>query len=193
MSMNKGRARGRLQLILIGAAFLGPLLLAYFLFNSGGWAPDASTEHGDMLRPPELLPEAAFTDTGGAASSFRGKWSLIMFGPDACEEACRKALYETRQIRRALGRDMDRVQRLLYVGSTKPDSQLTRDEHPDLIVLEAGSAAGKALATAAGTYAAGDIFLADPLGNLIMRFPVETGMKGIHEDLKKLLKISRIG
>jgi len=44
-----------------------------------------------------------------------------------------------------------------------------------------------------GPLAPGEIVLADPLGNLVLRYPAGTGMKGIHGDLKHLLKISTIG
>jgi hypothetical protein len=37
------------------------------------------------------------------------------------------------------------------------------------------------------------VFIADPLGNLVMRFPAGTGMKDLHKDLALLLKASRIG
>lgn len=191
--MTKALAKGRLQLLMIGVVFVGPLLIAYLLYG-GGWAPDNTTEHGDILRPPASLPDVALTDAGReSAPKFRGMWSLIVFNEGRCANICRTALHETRQIRLALGRDRDRVQRLLYMASGSYDPDFIRSDHPGLIVLESGSAAGQALATAAGVFEAGDIFLADPLGNLIMRFPEGTGMRGVHEDLKKLLKISRIG
>ena len=38
-----------------------------------------------------------------------------------------------------------------------------------------------------------EILLIDPLGNLMMRFPLSDDPKGMLEDIKKLLKLSRIG
>jgi hypothetical protein len=110
-----------------------------------------------------------------------------------CGVLCKEVLRETRQIRRALGRDRDRVQRLFYLDGSEPDMKFFTDEHPELIVLQPESPAGQELLAAIGGRESGDIFLADPLGNLIMRFPSGTGMRGIHKDLKLLLKISRIG
>jgi len=46
---------------------------------------------------------------------------------------------------------------------------------------------------AVGDFAAGDVYLVDPLGNLMMHFPKQTGMQGMQEDLKRLLRVSRIG
>ena len=37
------------------------------------------------------------------------------------------------------------------------------------------------------------IWIVDPLGNLVMRYSLEAELKGLLADLKKLLKVSRIG
>jgi hypothetical protein len=193
--MDENRTPGRLRLIMLGVIFLGPLLIAYLLYGSGsGWRPAAGTQHGQMLEPPALLPDMPLTSGGSdTASNFRGKWSLIVVDELECGVLCKEVLRETRQIRRALGRDRDRVQRLFYLDGSEPDMKFFTDEHPELIVLQPESPAGQELLAAIGGRESGDIFLADPLGNLIMRFPSGTGMRGIHKDLKLLLKISRIG
>jgi hypothetical protein len=46
---------------------------------------------------------------------------------------------------------------------------------------------------ALGTYSEADVFVVDPLGNIMMRFPVGTTMKDMHKDLTLLLKASTIG
>ncbi len=189
------QTKGRLQLALICIIFVGPLLLAYLLYNSdSGWIPAAGTQHGLLLDPPRLLPDTVLTpgsDMDGP--KFRGKWSLIIIGAGQCTETCKDALYATRQVRRALGRDDGRVQRVFYDDAAKPDLAFLEREHPTLVVVEPGSPVSRELIPVLGDHVAGDIFLADPLGNLIMRFPQGTGMKGIHSDLKRLLKISQIG
>jgi len=193
--MNDSRTPGRLKLIALAAIFLGPLLIAYLLYGSGSrWRPAAGTEHGELLEPPGLLTDMLLTSGGRDDSpNFLGKWSLIVVDEGRCDEICEEVLYASRQVRRALGRDRDRVQRLFYLDAGNPDLEFLANEHPGLIVLGPGSPAGRELLAAIGNHEAGDIFLADPRGNLIMRFPRGTGMKGIHKDLKLLLRISRIG
>jgi hypothetical protein len=44
-----------------------------------------------------------------------------------------------------------------------------------------------------GEFAEGDVFIADPLGNVVLRFPAGAAMKDMHEDLALLLKASQIG
>jgi len=193
--MIEPQTKGRLQLIMVGIIFIGPLLFAYFLYNSDSdWLPSAGTEHGLFLDPPRLLPDTALTPGGGAESpQLRGKWSLIIIGERQCAETCQDALYKTRQVRRALGRDDGRVQRVFFMASGSSDFEFLKREHPALIVVEPGSPVSHELDPVLGDRGGGDIFLADPLGNLIMRFPQETDMKGIHKDLKHLLKVSQIG
>jgi hypothetical protein len=66
-------------------------------------------------------------------------------------------------------------------------------EHPGIVTVEAGSPARAALDAALGPGSAGAVYVADPLGNVIMRFPAGTPMKDLHKDLSLLLKASRIG
>jgi hypothetical protein len=40
---------------------------------------------------------------------------------------------------------------------------------------------------------AGRIWIADPLGNLVLSYPRDTDPRGMIADLKKLLKLSHIG
>jgi hypothetical protein len=181
--------------LLLALLFFGPLLAATLLYVFGGPAfrPSGSVAHGELLAEPATLPDAAYRTGDGVAFGFRDKWSLIQVTAGDCDDACREALYRTRQVRRALGRDMSRVQRLVVpLGTLPPGDQLAR-EHPGLLVVEAGTPARQVLDTALGPAAAGAVYIADPLGNVMMRFPAGTPMKDMHKDLALLLKTSRIG
>jgi hypothetical protein len=193
--MIESRIKGRLQLIMVGIIFVGPFLVAYFLYDSdSSLIPSAGTEHGVFLDPPKKLPDTALASPGNSNEmKFRTKWSLIVVGGGQCDQVCKDALYETRQVRRALGRDDIRVQRVFYDKVGRPDLEFLRREHPSLIVVEPGSPVSLELIPLLGGRNAGDVFLADPLGYLIMRFPRGTTMKDIHKDMKHLLKVSQIG
>lgn len=187
--------KGRRTLLLLAAVFLGPMAVAMVLYFTGfQLRPAGTTQHGEFYQPARPTPELALTLPGEAGGSvpLRGKWTLIYVGDGACDGGCRQALVEMRQVRRALGRDMDRVQRLFVVTAGSADAQFLAREHPGLALLDDGPAVA-GLTGVIGATAPGDIVLADPLGNLVMRYPAGTGMKGIHDDLKHLLKISTIG
>jgi len=187
--------KGRQQLILLASVFLGPLLIAFvFFYGEIGWRPVSSTANGQLINPPRLLPDMALLpNENGESPRFHGKWSLVIFGDGDCDENCRTRLHETRQVRKVLNRDQDRVQRVLYVTGGSLDTDFIKTEHPGLVVIEKNAPVAKALLEAISNRQSGDVFLVDPIGNLMMRFPRDTGMKGIHTDLKQLLKLSRIG
>jgi hypothetical protein len=207
--MNDQQARGRRQLLMLAGVFLGPVVFAFVVYYGFDWRPAGVTQHGELLQPPTLLPDVALVvergvveqgvveqgagnEQGGVVPRLRRKWSLIVVADDGCPDACQATLYETRQVREALSRERDRTQRVLLIGG-EFDRATLEQQHPDLIIVTADSPVAEKLTATTGTLDMNFIYLADPLGNLMMRFPRDTGMKGIHTDLKKLLKLSRIG
>lgn len=201
--MNDQQARGRRQLLMLAGIFLGPLVLAFVVYYGFDWRPAGRSQHGELLTSPVMLPDVALVvergvvdsadaERGGVVPRFRRKWSLIVVADDGCPDACQATLYETRQVRKALSRERDRTQRVLMI-SGEFDRATIEQQHPDLVIVADDSPAAAELAATIVTLDRNFIYLADPLGNLMMRFPRDTGMKGIHTDLKKLLKLSRIG
>jgi len=182
------------MLILLVLLFFGPMALSMFLyFTSDAWRPDGLTAHGVLLSDPVTLAEVPWTTSDGREYELTGKWLLIHVVDGDCDQPCSEALVHSRQVRRALGREMSRVQRVLWLGGSHPAPDTLPLEHAGLLVLDPPAEEAVRIRTAAGAEADGSILLADPLGNLIMRFPAGTPMKDLHEDLKHLLRTSRIG
>ncbi len=193
--MTDGARAGRRTLVLLAVVFLGPMAVAMALYFTGfQWRPEGTSEHGILYQPARPLPDlsTAPADAQEDRDGLRGRWSLIYIGPGNCMAGCRQALVVTRQVRRALGRDLDRVQRVYVVTGGRVDSGFLSAEHAGIRVVADGNAVAE-VARIAGEVREGDIFLADPLGNLVMRYPAGTAMKGIHADLQRLLKLSTIG
>ena len=193
--MSKELTQGRIKLLLLALVFLGPLALSFILYYGvSDWRPEGSTENGELLTPTVLSDEVLLVDgADDQISKFRVKWSLVYVIDGQCDESCLNTLYETRQIRRSMGRDMERLQRVYIVTDGQPDYDFLALEHPDLIVASAESAASRDFIVTVGDIQQGDVFLVDPLGNLMMKFPAELSMKEIKKDLVHLLKVSRIG
>jgi hypothetical protein len=193
--MTNAQQKGRRTLLLVALVFLGPMAVAMALYFTGfQLRPEGTTQHGILFQPARSLPDLSMTvlSRKGGSATLSGKWTLIYIGPGDCPADCRQALVEMRQGRRALGRDMDRVQRLYLVTAGSVDRGFLITEHPGIGLAE-GESAPTGLLQAVGSVQPGDIFLADPLGNLVMRYPAGTTMKGMHQDLQRLLKISTIG
>ena len=178
------------MLVLVSVVFLGPLLAAFFLYFTGIWQPADSTENGLLLTPTQLSDTPLLAEED--SPQLRKLWSIVYVGEGSCADACRTALYESRQVRKALGKESSRIQRVYVVTDGEPDMSFIGSEHPGLIVVTAGPGKQEIL-DAVGQTEPGDIFLVDPAGNLMMRFPEDIGMRGMKDDLKHLLKVSRIG
>jgi hypothetical protein len=206
----------RQRRVLIGLAliFIAPLGLAFYLYyGHGSWLPGGHVNVGELVEPARPLPGLALPlwDSGSTDPNFlKGKWTFLYVDQGHCGQGCRTRLYDTRQVRLALDRNMNRVQRVFIAGRECCDAQFLREQHPDLITIRASDAAAPLLAllpahrsstAAVGSLAATDdshaaaerVYLIDPLGNLMMSYPAAATPKGMLEDMKRLLQLSSIG
>lgn len=193
----ENRRKGRRTLIGLFALFFAPLLFAMAWYAlAPGYTPP-STPHGTLIDPAQPLePFRLESDAGDTLTldGLRGQWYLVHFVPKRCDATCRKRLYETRQVRDALGEDRSRVRRLVVAGAgrTTPGLADVLAEHPRLLVMQ-GDGRGEFGRQFPAERSAGTVFLVDPLGNLMMRFAPGLSPTDMLEDLEKLLKLSRIG
>ena len=193
--MTTSKKGGRLQLMLIAAVFFGPFILAWLLYDPEQTRnATSSTAHGELIEPVMLVADENLTVAREDQDSpYPGLWTVVHVGDGECAEACQQALYKTRQVRKALGKEDRRVQRFFLLTDDSPLSEAMRREHPGLSIYDAQQPLTTDFLAAVAAYDQQDIFLVDPLGNLMMRFTPNIGMKDIHKDLKKLLKVSQIG
>ena len=195
--------RARLKLILILAAFLGPLLAAFLWYYGLGAAsaPREMSNHAPLLQPP--IPLTPFTNPRAdgsanfALTDLKGKWSILHPLTHHCTATCQQSLYHTRQTRLALGRRANRIRRILISPNRDLLNSLAA-EHPDAVrLLHTGDGTGLAgqliPLRERGRIGEDDAVLVDPLGNVMMVVPEELDPRLLLKDLKKLLKLSRIG
>jgi hypothetical protein len=194
--------RGRRVLLLLAGLFFVPLgVSVYLYYGHSALRPAGTVNHGELVEPPRPLPRLALPllDGGLTAPDFlTHKWTLLYVGPGVCGARCRVALYDTRQIRTALNRDMSRVQRVFLATGDCCDADFLHRAHPDLLTVRATATAAPLLAALPrflGTAPAdaGRVYLVDPNGNLMMSYPPDARPKGILEDMKRLLLLSNIG
>jgi hypothetical protein len=197
--------RQRRLLVGLGVLFFAPLAASFYLYyGQAGWRPGRHVNHGDLVDPARPLPDVALPLAApGAPRSTRpdflkNKWTLLYVGAGACGERCRADLYNTRQVRFALNRDMDRVQRVFLAEGECCDQHFLESEHPDLLTVRATAEAAPLLATlpavgGVNPSGADRIYVVDPLGNLMMSYGPDANPKGMLEDLKRLLGLSHVG
>lgn len=214
------RKRSSVMLWLVIAVCLAPVFasyVAYYLVR-----PDTTTNYGELLAPPVALEsqslqtiaraeqESGFVDvlkrlpendprlSLDSLDDYRGRWLLVYVGDSdaSCGEACQQALYAMRQIRLATGRERSRVERLWVVPRVAGDvgsvPAVPADYTGTYQVLW-DPAALQSWPTAPGQTSPSGLWIIDPLGNLILRYPPSPDPAKIKKDLLKLLKASRIG
>ena len=194
--MQDSRARGRRTLLIVAAVFLLPVVVAFTLYYGKLWRPANSSSKGELIDPARPLTVAGLRHADGSpagADVLAGKWTLIYIGDGQCDESCRTALMFGRQSRLALNNEMTRVQRMLLATGNCCDNEYIQREQPGLIALDASAPDAAAFLAQFPGERANTLFIADPLGNLMMRHDASHTTKDLLSDLKKLLKLSHIG
>lgn len=183
-------SRGKL-LFLMGV-FVVPVLLAYLAYF--GLRPSGRSNYGELLPVTPLRHTAGVSADGKPLDlkALRGKWLMVHVGPSRCDAPCRQQLYLMRQTRIAQGKEQARIERVWVVTDAGAVAPALLQDHHGLYAWRPSSPAFAAQfpAMAAQTE---HIYLVDPLGNLMLRFPVRPASKEIMKDLRLLLKASQIG
>jgi cytochrome oxidase Cu insertion factor (SCO1/SenC/PrrC family) len=180
------------KLLLLFAVFSVPVVLAYglFLFRT----PSGRVNYGELVEP-RPLPEASLRDIEGrrfSLSQLRGKWLLLQWDSGTCGERCRRKLYYMRQVRLAQGKDMTRVERVwLLEDDRRPAGDLVSD-YAGTWIVEAGGSGLREHFPAPGA-PRDHVYLVDPRGNLMLRFPADPDARRMVQDLGRLLRVSRAG
>ena len=198
MNENTGTTENRnpYTIWFVALSFIAPVVLAYILYFSG--AITTYSNHGEILDPVIDVSQLALKDDSNAPiprEAFTKKWRLISFVGADCDEACNTRLYDSRQVHKALGKDQDRVERIIVhlQPATTDLSKLIRDEYPKAVNVYGDE---KTISNTFGSAALineNQIYIMDPIGNVMMRFTQEQSKKDIKSDLQKLLKVSQIG
>ncbi len=184
------RTRGRLQFLLIAAMFFGPLLFAAWMYyGNDALQPESRANHGTLLEPIVSLVDAV----PGSALHDSRSWRLLYANDGECGESCRKALYTLRQSRLMLGKEMDRVERVFLHGEHAPDTLLVAEEHQGLVTLQDTALRAVLDDKKPAALPAGGFYLIDPHGNLVLYFNPDIEPRDMVDDIKRLLKLSRIG
>lgn len=154
----------------------------------------ASHSYGTLVHPPKPVQFSTLHDSKDklvGSQQLLKKWNIVTVEPGVCAEPCQAQIHLLKQVNIALDKDAKRVQRILIAPNAENFDALEK-QYPDLIIIT-GSDASTTKFAAQFNVAKGEVYLVDPLGNLMMHYPQELNPKGLLTDLKKLLKNSWAG
>jgi hypothetical protein len=182
--------RSTRTLWLILAVCAAPMIASYVAFY--WWQPTARVNYGELLEP-RVMPDAPLERLDGGSfrfSELRGEWLLLTADSGQCDEPCQVKLTYLRQVRLAQGREAERIERVwMLTDNAMPRPELLA-EHPGLHVVRGTRDSLAMLQPEVGS-AADHIFVVDPLGHLMMRFPRDPDPSRILKDIARLLRQSR--
>lgn len=177
----------RLYFLLIVLSFVGPLLLATIMYKYSDLMPIAPPKSsGNLINPVITITKSE--DFNNILKN--KKWTFMyIYDNESCDLICEATLYMMQQVRESLGREKQRVSNLLIVkkdfnGSDNKEilEKYNKIKFLEIIEKDFFKKIKK-----------NHLYIIDPLGNIFMYYDKDFDAKGLKKDIKKILKISRIG
>ncbi len=192
----KPAKRGNWMLFLVIAVCAAPVILSYLTYYV--IKPERRNNYGALIDPRQHpipdLRSASLEGKPATLNDFHGKWILLQADAGACDQRCTDKLYYQRQLRLTQGKERDRIERVWLVTDDAPLSTALMKEYDGTRILRVDPKKLAAwLPVDAGTAVEDHLFVIDPLGNLMMRFPKNPDYNKVKKDITKLLKASGIG
>ena len=194
--LDQRTSKGRWKLLAVLAVCAAPLIASYFTYYV--IKPESRTNYGALIDPRQHpIPAMASTTLDGkpiALDAYKGKWIMLKVGGSDCQQACQDQLFAMRQLRTMQGKEMERIERVWLITDQEPlETLLLRVNDGTRMLRAPADAVRRWLPVEQGGNVAEHIYLIDPLGNLMMRFPKDPDPSKVKKDLVKLLKASAIG
>lgn len=210
---NKKNSRILLTILLMPFITIAASALLFYMAKNDIVLMRGTQNNGVLLQPPFLLSELPLTDLNEKKVDFDAlpkKWRFLFVVNNGCDRACEETLWETRQIRLALGKFQSKVERIfIYIGDDMDKKLLNelQKNHKDTYVamLKEPLRLRDILKERDIThYDDGRVFVVDPDGFVMMFFdPVTEGAvttesgrklmynyKEVMQDMKHLIKLN---
>lgn len=187
-STRKGRWK-MLGVLLVCAAPVIASYLAYYVIR-----PEGRRNYGELIDPQRPLPTWTGVDAQGRTvplASLKDQWLLVSVADSSCNEACVEHLYLQRQLRETLGREKERLDWVwLRTGNAALPEALQKATAAAQVLQVDAQAVAAWLQPAPGQKIEDHLYVVDPLGNWMMRFPARLDPAQAKRDLGQLLRAS---
>ena len=186
---------GRWKMIAVLLVCASPVIASYFTYYVV--RPEGRRNYGELVNPQRPLPVMATTDLNGKPgelTALKNQWLLINVASASCDAACQQRLYLQRQLRESLGKNKNRLERIWLITDTAAVDVRLQPALTEAVALRvAADAVAQWLPPAASQRVEDHLYVVDPLGNLMMRFPANMDAAGAAKakrDLDRLLRAS---
>lgn len=191
MSNESAPKTNRRTLILLLVLLCAPVIASYLLYF---WeVRPASINYGELLKVKPMAGTGLnqLDNTIFRIRQLRGKWVLLTVDSGKCDEQCQKKLYYMRQVRLVQNKEMNRVERVWLIDDGEaPDPKILKEYKNSWFISAKDS---EILGSIPAEISQHDhIYLIDPMGNLMMRFPKNPDPAKMVKDLKRLLQVSQM-
>lgn len=187
----------RAKFLLLLTLFIVPTIASFVVFYF--FPPSKTSNYGTLIAPVVALPEINLPRRDASVepmpAGLRGKWLLVTRDSGDCGATCQQKIYAMRQSRLILGREQDRVLRVVLVDDdARPPEQLQREFEGTIWLSAKDSPLLRVLPAAADDpNGRAAIYAVDTMGNLFMRYSPDADIKKLSNDLQRVLKASQIG
>ena len=186
---------GRLKMIAVLLVCAAPVVASYVTYYV--IKPEGRRNFGELINPQRPLPDIAASSLEGVSvnlQSLKGQWLLVSVAGGACDEICSRHLYLQRQIRESLGKEKDRLDWVWLIPDAAPVAEPLRPALRGATTLRvAPEGLSTWLAPASGQQLSDHLYLVDPMGNWMLRFPPNLDMASAAKakrDVERVLRAS---
>ena len=198
VSLAAGDARvrsGRWKMLMVLAVCAAPVVASYFTYFVV--RPQGRTNYSTLIEPtralPAALPLATLDGQPVPAATLKGQWLLVSVGGGACDAECDKRLFLQRQLREMMGKERERIDKVWLVTDGAPVPPALREalaSPPTTVLRTSREALAQWLQPEPGQALEASLYVVDPMGEWMMRTPVQPDPAKLKRDLEKLLRAS---
>ncbi|MBB1486872.1 hypothetical protein [Oceanospirillum sediminis] len=188
------RNRRRLSCLLM--LLLVPFVLAWILVRFEIWRPSETINQGSIIQEKQPFYRWPWQAREHFPDQLKQHWLLVLVQGKECQIPCAQWQYQLQQIHKALGKEGDRVRRVLLqsVLNTLPAPEAPQGMG-DIAVRRWHNLMMSEPAWQARPWLEKDyqVLVVDPFGNLVTGYAPDHSGSALLKDLRRLLKASSAG
>jgi hypothetical protein len=186
---------GRWKMLLLALVCAAPVIASYFTYYV--LRPEGRRNFGELIEPQRPIPSLVGSDLAGkpvALPTLQGQWLLVSVAGGACEAPCERHLYLQRQLREGLGKDKGRLDWVWLVSDDAPVAPALAPAVREATVVRVnGERLAQWLSPERGRAVSEHLYVVDPMGHWMMRFPPgqdAAWAARVRKDLERLMRAS---